>query len=61
MRESRRESRIGSTVTSHIKIPAAYRSGITLAVDVKSPAFQFLQQCPELPLLNPDCAANIFY
>ncbi|CAH0550964.1 unnamed protein product [Brassicogethes aeneus] len=52
IRESRREVRLGSTVTSHIKIPADYKSGITLAIDVNSPAVSLLRQCPELPLIE---------
>lgn len=53
VRESWREMRPGFTNTSHIKIPAAYTSGITLAIYVKSPAFSLLSQGPGLPLLHP--------
>lgn len=48
------------SMTPHIKIPAAYRSGITLVVDVKTAAYTLLSQFPELPLLNPlDTAAAL--
>lgn len=52
VRESRREGRPGSTITSHLKIPADYKAGITLAMDINSPALPLLRQCPELPLLR---------
>lgn len=54
VRECRREGRTRSAVTSHIKIPADYKSGIILAIDQHSSAFNLLHQCPELPLLEPN-------
>ncbi|GJQ78325.1 hypothetical protein Trydic_g22160 [Trypoxylus dichotomus] len=51
--ESRRELRLGFKNTSHIKIPAAYSSGITLAILANSSSCPLLQQCPELPILDP--------
>lgn len=56
--ENRRELRPGFINTSHLKIPAAYESGITLAVTVESSAYTFLRQCPELPLLHPYDVSN---
>ncbi|KRT85391.1 hypothetical protein AMK59_506, partial [Oryctes borbonicus] len=50
--ESRRELRLGFKNTSHIKIPAAYSSGITLAILANSSSCSLLQQCPELPILD---------
>lgn len=52
IREKRREYKPNSTITSHIQIPADYKSGITLAINTNSPAFPLLQSCPELPLLS---------
>ncbi|RZC34329.1 uncharacterized protein BDFB_011394, partial [Asbolus verrucosus] len=58
VRESRREARVDYVFTSHIKIPAEYKAGITLVLDINSPAFTLLRQCPELPLLQPEYAAS---
>lgn len=38
----------------HIKIPASYRSGITLTINRSSPHFQELRDCPDLPLLSEE-------
>lgn len=51
IRQSRKEPRLGFTSTSHIKIPAAYLSGITLAMPKDAPLYPILMFCPELPLL----------
>ena len=40
----------------HVKIPAAYESGVTLCIPRSSPYFQELRDCPELPLLSEDGA-----
>lgn len=56
--ENSRELRQGFTNTSHIRIPAAYSSGITLATSVNSPAYALLKQAPELPLLGTQDAAS---
>ncbi|XP_044264549.1 uncharacterized protein LOC123011257 [Tribolium madens] len=58
VRESRRETRADYISTSHIRIPAEYKAGITLVIDINSPAFTLLRQCPELPLLQPEYAAS---
>ncbi|EFA05888.1 uncharacterized protein LOC100141576 [Tribolium castaneum] len=58
VRESRREARADYISTSHIQIPAEYKAGITLVLDINSPAFTLLRQCPELPLLQPEYAAS---
>nr|XP_022904620.1 uncharacterized protein LOC111416758 [Onthophagus taurus] len=52
--QSRRELKNGFKNTPHIRIPASYLSGITIAIPVSSPAFTLLQQCPELPVLDKD-------
>lgn len=51
IRQSRKEPRLGFTNTTHIKIPAAYLAGITLAIPKDAPLFPILMYCPELPLL----------
>lgn len=40
-------------VTSHITIPAAYSSGITLVIRRESPGYQELKNAPDLPLTEP--------
>lgn len=57
--ESRRELRQGFVNTSHIRIPAIYSSGITLAIKTDSPAYPLLKQCPELPELALHDGSNI--
>ncbi|KAL3288637.1 hypothetical protein HHI36_003070 [Cryptolaemus montrouzieri] len=52
IREQPRSCRENASITSHIKIPADYKSGITLAIDINSSAYPLLRECPELPLLN---------
>lgn len=47
--ESERELRRGFINTSHIRIPAAYSSGITLVIKIDAPFCNLLKQCPELP------------
>lgn len=39
------------TGPDHVKIPAAYRSGVTLCLPRSSPHFEELRDCSELPLL----------
>ncbi|PSN53218.1 hypothetical protein C0J52_07998 [Blattella germanica] len=43
---------MGWVVTQHVSIPAAYSSGITLAIRRESPAYEELRNAPELPLLQ---------
>lgn len=57
--ESKRELKQGFINTSHICIPAAYSSGITLAIKIDSPAYSLLKQCPELPELSLYNCVNI--
>lgn len=50
--ESWREQKTGFSRMTHICIPAEYSAGITLAIEITSPAFSLLSDCPDLPLLD---------
>ncbi|XP_044747373.1 uncharacterized protein LOC123308672 [Coccinella septempunctata] len=52
IREDSRAKRENSHITSHLKIPTIFRSGVTLAIDRNSKAYPLLLESPELPLLN---------
>lgn len=56
--ESERELKKGFINTSHIRIPAAYSSGITLAINIDSPCCNLLKQCPELPEFHDDITTH---
>ena len=58
MRESQAHRVAGyrPTVTSHIKIPAAYKGGISLFVRKDSDVYKELIEAPELPLKEPEGA-----
>lgn len=51
----RESQNTNSTIcTTHIRIPACYSAGITIAVLTGSDAHKRLLQAPELPLLIPE-------
>lgn len=57
--ESWREQKAGFSRMTHICIPAEYSAGITLAIEVTSPAFSLLSECPELPLLEDLSSSSV--
>ena len=39
-------------LTQHVKIPASYKSGVTLCMLASNPAAEELMACPELPVID---------
>lgn len=57
--ENNRDLKQGFINTSHIRIPACYSSGITIAMKTDGPAYSLLKQCPELPELLSYDSSNV--